>query len=289
MTGYARTKRATTAGDVVFALKSVNHRGLDLHFSISPALEVFEPVLRSIVKRNVNRGHVELRVSIERIRNSASSFNRELLDAYLQAFHEAAEAHGLTATPDLNAALRLPGMIVESQAMEPDESLEGELKAGLEECCIELNAFRAREGAELAADMLRRQERIAEAAHELEPLRDGAVAALRARLEQRLAEMSVKLDAQRLTQEVALLADRSDIAEEISRLEIHAGQLGDLLREGGEIGKKLDFLLQEMNRETSTMLSKTVNAGEAGAAISEIALGIKAEIEKIREQSLNVE
>lgn len=289
MTGYARTRKPTALGEVIFALRSVNHRGLDLHFNLPTILDPFEARFRAILKKRLLRGHVELRVIVERARTGQASFNRELLEAYLSAFREAAEAHGITEQPDLNAALRLPGMIVEPTSSEPNEALENELVAGLEEACDRLNEFREREGSELTADMLARQQNMAAAAAKLEDFRASAVDALRKRLEERLAEMAVKVDPQRLAQEVALLADRSDIAEEISRLRIHVVQLHELLTKGGEVGKKLDFLLQELNRETNTMLSKTANAGEPGMAISEIALGIKAEIEKIREQSLNVE
>ena len=116
-----------------------------------------------------------------------------------------------------------------------------------------------------------------------------AVTALQQRLNDRLADVALKLDPQRIAQEVALLVERSDISEEVARLKIHAAELGELLAKGGEVGKKLDFMLQEMNRETNTILSKTSNAGEPGVEISRLALNVKAEIEKIREQSLNVE
>lgn len=289
MTGYARVRKSTPLGDVIFALRAVNHRGLDLHFNLPSLLDPFEAGFRAILKKRLLRGHVELRVNVEATKSAQSGFNRELLDAYISAFREAAEIHGLDAQPDLNSAFRLPGILKEQTAVEPNETLEGELAEGLEEACTRLNEFRDREGAELTADMLERQRKIAASAEGLEALRADAVDAMRKRLEERLSEVTIKVDPLRLAQEVVLLADRSDIAEEISRLRIHVVQLGELLEKGGEVGKKLDFLLQELNRETNTMLSKTANAGEAGLAISGIALAIKAEIEKIREQSLNVE
>lgn len=289
MTGYARVRKSTVLGEVVFSLKSVNHRGLDLQFNMPSLLDPFEAGFRSILKKNLARGHVELRVHVERTRSGKTSFNQELMESYLAAYREAAEAHGVVAPPDLNTALRLPGMLVEAPAAEPGEALEQELSTGMKETCQLLNEFREREGRELVADMKSRQEKIASHAKNLENFRTAAVNALKKRLEDRLAELEVKVEPQRLAQEVALLVDRSDIAEEISRLNIHVVQLGELLEKGGEVGKKLDFLLQELNRETNTMLSKTANAGEPGMEISGIALGIKAEIEKIREQSLNVE
>lgn len=289
MTGYARIRRSTSLGDVIFSLRAVNHRGLDLHFNLPSLLDPYEAAFRSVLKKNLLRGHVELRVNVERTRSGKTSFNRELMDSYLSAYREAASELSIDTLPDLNVALRLPGMLVDAPPPEQGEALENELVAAMTEACQLLNEFRVREGAELVADMKTRQQRISAHAAQLETLRADAVNALKKRLEERLAEVVLKVDPQRLAQEVAILVDRSDIAEEISRLSIHTVQLGELLDRGGEVGKKLDFLLQELNRETNTMLSKTANAGEPGIRISEIALSIKAEIEKIREQSLNVE
>ena len=155
----------------------------------------------------------------------------------------------------------------------------------------ELNAFRAREGAEIGAEMRTHNARVAAVAEEMERIRVGAAGAFQARLSERLKELlkGAQIDPQRLAQEAAILADRSDIGEELARLKIHSAQLAALLEAGGEVGKKLDFLLQEMNRETNTILSKTNGAGEAGLKITELALEAKAAIEKIREQSLNLE
>ncbi len=133
--------------------------------------------------------------------------------------------------------------------------------------------------------------RVAAVAEQMERIREGALGAFQSRLSERLKELlkGAQIDPQRLAQEAAILADRSDIGEELARLKIHSAQLAALLDAGGEVGKKLDFLLQEMNRETNTILSKTNGAGEAGLKITELALEAKAAIEKVREQSLNLE
>jgi uncharacterized protein (TIGR00255 family) len=125
----------------------------------------------------------------------------------------------------------------------------------------------------------------------MEQIRETIVPALQARLHDRLTELlkSATIEPQRLAQEAAILADRSDVGEEIAWLKIHAGQLESLLEDGGEVGKKLDFLLQEMHREANTVLSKSNGAGEPGRRITELALALKSDIEKIREQSLNLE
>lgn len=291
MTGYARLTRSTPAGDVTLALRSVNHRALDLHFYLPASLDQFEAALRAVLKSKLTRGHVDLRVTLEKPASaSGPSLNRELINRYVAAYRELAAAHGVDAPPDINALLRLPGIFAEEAvAQSPGEETESALTAALAEACDMLNAFREREGQALVTEILRHHAEIAQAGERLEHLRAAASAAVRARLEERLAEMSVKLDPQRLAQEATLLADRSDIAEEIARLRIHTRELGEMLGKGGEVGKRIDFLLQEMGRETNTMLAKTANAGEAGLELASVALGIKSATEKIREQSLNLE
>ncbi len=290
MTGYARVRKSTSLGEVTYSLKSVNHRGLDLHFNLPASLDAYEPVLRAVLKRRLVRGHVELRVNVtNQSSNAPIAVNQELLATYLGAFKEAAKTHRLDSEPDLNLAFRIPGMLTDPVPADSESLAEAEIVAGLEEACDQLEAFRQREGAELGAEMIRRQRSIVSSALDIDRVRPEVVAALQNRLNERLAEVALKFDPQRVAQEVALLVERSDISEEVARLKIHAGELGELLAKGGEAGKKLDFMLQEMNRETNTILSKTSNAGEPGVEISRLALQIKAEIEKIREQSLNVE
>ena len=169
--------------------------------------------------------------------------------------------------------------------------MEGAILAALGAAIEELNQFRGREGAELAAFICEQNRAIQEAAAEMEKIRSTAAPAFQKRLQEKLHELlgDSTIDPQRLAQEAALLADRSDIGEEIARLEIHSRQLDEILDGGGEVGKRLDFLLQEMNRETNTILSKTNGIGELGLRVTELALASKAAIEKIREQALNLE
>ena len=154
-----------------------------------------------------------------------------------------------------------------------------------------LNAFREREGEATAAEMRQRCDNICDLVARMEKIRAGAVPAFQKRLREKLADLlhGAGIEPQRLAQEAALLADRSDIAEELVRLRTHAAQLENLLAGGGEIGKRLDFLLQEMNRESNTILSKTGGLGDLGLTITDLALAAKSEIDKIREQSLNLE
>ena len=293
MTGFARARRPLGDGELVVSVKSLNHRGLDIQVHASSATDPFENAIRSLVKSRLARGHVEVRVSLPRASAASGTpaLNHEFLAAYLKTFREAAAAHGMNAHPDLNAALRMPGMFGEADEPEVPSNAEPSVMEALEEALTELNAFRTREGGEIAAEMRAHNGRISEAAVEMEKIRVGAAAVFQGRLAERLRDLlkGVQIDPQRLAQEAAILADRSDISEELARLKIHAAQLAGLLDGGGEVGKKLDFLLQEMNRETNTILSKTNGAGEAGLKITELALGAKASIEKVREQSLNLE
>ncbi len=292
MTGFARVRRILPAGEIVLSLKSVNHRGLDLHFHLSSDLDQFEGALRAVVKRAVLRGHIDVRVSFQRTRDAGeAALNRPLLLAWLHAFRSAAEEMNLSGAPDLNAALRIPGMFSEPLEQDLSGDFEKHLVSAAEEAVAMLNEFRAREGQEIAAELRGHNTRVQEAAARMDEIRGRATAALQARLSERLGELlrGANLDPQRLAQEVAVLADRSDIGEEIARLRIHANQLAELLNGGGEVGKRLDFLLQEMNREANTILSKTGGIGELGLGITDLALSAKSSIEKIREQALNLE
>lgn len=293
MTGYARVRRPLGDGELTVSIKSVNHRGLDLQIQAPSVLDPMEAGIRASVKSKVARGHVEVRVSLPKAASGAASpaVNREFLADYLRIFGEESQRHGLASQPDLNAALRIPGMLTEAEQAPLPAETETVLKEVTEEALAQFNEFRSREGAELAAELRLHNGRVAAAALEMEQLRAGATQAFQNRLNERLAELlkGVQIEPQRLVQEAAILADRSDIGEELARLKIHSGQLALLLDNGGEVGKKLDFLLQEMNRETNTILSKTNGAGEPAMKITDLALGCKAAIEKIREQSLNLE
>jgi uncharacterized protein (TIGR00255 family) len=246
------------------------------------------------VKSRLTRGHVEVRIALPPsvLNGSSAALNHTLLEEYLSAFRQAAAEHKLNAQPDLNAALRIPGMFGEaSESSELPPGTEAAMLDALGEALEELNGFRAREGAEIAREMRGHNVRVGALAEQMEGIRAGAQEVFQNRLAERLKDLlkGVQIDPQRLAQEAAMLADRSDIGEELARLRIHSGQLAALLDGGGEIGKKVDFLLQEMNRETNTILSKTSGAGEIGLKITELALAAKAAIEKIREQSLNLE
>ena len=293
MTGFARVRRLRADSEVVLSLKSLNHRGLDLHFHIPSGFDAYETAMRGVAKRLILRGHLEVRLAVQKkaVADAGGALNRPLLEAYLAAFDVAAKEYHIKGTPDLNAALRIPGMFSPVADEEPDTEMEAILVSLMEEGLSVLNTFRSREGAEIAALIKSRSASIREGVNRIASIRARSQEVFQSRLKDRLAEIlrGANIEPQRLVQEAAILADRSDIGEEIARLEIHANQLDEIVKAGGETGKKLDFLLQEMNRETNTILSKTNGIGDIGLTITEIAISIKSDIEKVREQSLNLE
>jgi uncharacterized protein (TIGR00255 family) len=292
MTGFARVRKPIAQGEIVLSLKSVNHRGLDLHFHLPSELDPVESELRALLKGGIARGHIQIHVSIARTAGAAAGqINRPLLAAYMAAFRDAAALYGLSDEPDLNSALRLPGMLLAEDQSDLAEEVKTAVLAAAEEAVAALNQVRGREGAATAHELRQRCGTIQELVKRMEGIRANAVGAFQKRLRERLAELlhGAAIDPQRLAQEAAMLADRSDVSEELMRLKTHAAQLEAMLNGTGEVGKKLDFLLQEMNRESNTVLSKTGGLGDLGLTITDLALAAKSEIDKIREQSLNLE
>lgn len=293
MTGYATLRQETSAGELTVSLRSVNHRGLDLHFHLGPELARFENAMRTLLKGRIGRGHVEVRASLARGGGSESgAYNREVLARYLSALRQAAREHDLEFRPDLNALVSLPGLFVEPErSTVPEEGFEPEIVTALSACADALNEYRGREGRELVAQLVVEVNGIESKTAEIARIRKTALHQFHARLRERLEELlaSSGMSDSRLAEEAAIIADRSDVHEELTRLAVHAQELRRILEAGGEVGKRMDFLLQEMNRETNTVLSKTSGAGETGLTITNLALAVKAHIERIREQALNLE
>lgn len=295
MTGFARVSRATDFGELTLSIKTVNHRGLDVHFHMPFEFDSVEPALRSALRKRVVRGHVQVQLSFKRNTSAAAthSVNEPLLASWLEAFHGAAERFGIDSKPDLNQALRMPGMLeggTETSNVDRD-ALDAEVLAASALALDELDAFRVREGEAIEKEIRMRAQCLRDLTAQMEDIRTRALPAFHQKLREKLNELldGAQVDPARLAQEAAFLAERSDIAEELLRLKTHADQTDALLTAEGETGKKLDFLLQEMNRETNTILSKTGGLGETGLTLTDLGLAAKAEIDRIREQSLNIE
>jgi uncharacterized protein (TIGR00255 family) len=293
MTGYA-SLRGSVRDSVAFtlSLKSVNHRFLDLHLRLPSSCDALEVQLRRVLKENLRRGHVEVTLQLERRAATELQLNAGLLEAYVQAFRAAAELHGVTSEPDLNAMLRIPGMMSTEVGTGEIEGLDAAVLSQIVPLVGKLNEGRAQEGASLAAELRASMLRLQAFGEEMAGLRNGVREAQFERLRSRLMELTqgVAVTEERLLAEAAVLAEKSDIEEEIVRLRTHVERFVSMLDEGGELGKRLDFLLQELNREANTMLSKTSGAaGENSLRITELGLEMKAEIEKAREQVQNLE
>ena len=294
MTGFARAQvRVNDQLSYTLSVKSVNHRFLDVQLRLPSGLDALEMELRKAIKDNLIRGHVDLTLSMDRSSQQTAGYNRELVNGFLAAFAAACEEHGLGGQPDLNAILRLPGALQNDNRSNGDEdqaALTESVRKEMGQLLDELKTMRAREGEALEAILHGTLDRLDEVTE--------GVAAMRSEVEQRyqdrlterlLTATGPEFNRQRLLEEVAVMVERSDIAEELERMTTHIGHFRELLAGGGEVGKKLDFLLQEMNREANTLLSKTGGAGGKGTRITELGLAMKSEIEKAREQIQNLE
>jgi uncharacterized protein (TIGR00255 family) len=293
MTGFARL---TTDGEpaIEVTVRGVNNRFLDLKIRTPGEFDALDAKIRALVSARIKRGSIQIHVNLRAQRSTSLQLNRDLAEAYLAAYRELAQAESVSNPPDLTSVLRIPGVLEERDAERTEDeqaALAALLEQTLEAALGKLNEDRAREGAGIAADIRARGETIAaDAAAVAKPASE-----LAPRFQQRVTERLQKLladapvDEQRILQEAAVLADRCDVSEELQRLAAHGRRLADLLDAGGEVGKQIDFLAQEMNREANTLLSKTTPLGEAGLPLTDAGLRLKAEIEKIREQAQNLE
>jgi uncharacterized protein (TIGR00255 family) len=296
MTGYAQARGETLGWAIRVSVKSVNHRFLDLKMRLPEGFDLYELRLRQIVRERIHRGHVEVHVSLEPGAGTPIQVNRDLVEGYLKAADDLRLQTAVSAALDVVALLRLPGVIGGlAPAVPEDEEQQEQLGKTLETCLrdaiVRLDDMRRAEGKHLSEELRDRLARIGGQAEEVRVLATALRPAFARRLESRLKELlnGTAIDPARIAQEAAMLAERSDISEELDRLRSHVQQFGKLLDGAGELGKKLDFLLQEMHREANTMLSKTPGVESEALAITGLGLEIKAEIEKLREQVQNIE
>ncbi len=289
MTGFGRGSSVAENYAVSVDLKTVNNRFLDIHLRIGPELAALEGAIRRRISNRLSRGRVDVTITFERTGEIAYEINRPLVSGFISAMKLMQKEFNLQGDPDINVIARLPGAM-QSAKDGLDATMTTGIDAAIDEALNELEQMREREGEELRSEMLMRVGQIEQQIPVIENLADRLTDSYRARLQKRVAELlardgqSIELDAGRLAQEVAFLADRSDISEEIVRLRSHLVQFGETVVGNGETGKRLDFLLQELNREANTVLSKSTDL-----SIKEAGLVIKAEVEKLREQVQNVE
>jgi len=287
MTGYGQGTASGANFTVTVDLRSVNNRNLDIHWRAPQDLASLEIPLKKMIQAAVSRGRVDVTINFTQASDVVYELNRPLIRGYLEALRMMRDEFGLGGEADLAAITRLPNVLAPTTASNTLNSavVEG-IESALTHALTALVAMRAVEGHELQKEMLARVGRIENHVGVIESGSAGIVDAYRDKLRKRIEELLEKtsVDETRLAQEVAYLAERSDITEEIARLKSHLGQLRELLSGNGEIGKKLDFLLQETNREANTILSKSSELSVCDSAIE-----IKTEVEKLREQAQNVE
>lgn len=289
MTGFGRGSATGENFSVAADLKTVNNRFLDVHLRVGAELSSLEAVVKRRIGGRLSRGRVDVNITFERTGEVTYELNRPLIAGFITALKTMQQEFGLSGELDINVLARLPG------AMQPlrdglDEKMIAGVVNAIDEALNELEQMREREGEALAEEMRMRLDEISRQVPVIEAGAGLLVDNYRARLQKRIGELlsrdtqGVEVDPGRLAQEVAYLADRSDISEEIARLKSHLVQFRETLEAAGETGKRLDFLLQELNREANTVLSKSTDL-----SIKEAALAIKGEVEKLREQVQNVE
>jgi uncharacterized protein (TIGR00255 family) len=296
MTGYAQARAEVNGWAIRISVKSVNHRFLDVRFRLPEGFDVYELRMRQIVREKIHRGHLDINLNVQPTTAAPVQVNRELLQAYSRAAEELRQQMKNSTELDVVSLLRLPGVIggLAPPLPESDEE-QDQLGHALDNCLREaltkLDEMRHTEGRHLAEELRARLARIREQADKVRELAAALTPAFARRLQSRLNELlgGTGIEPARLAQEAALLAERSDISEELDRLRSHLQQFAKLLDGAGELGKKLDFLLQEMHREANTMLSKTPGVENEALTITAISLEIRAEIEKLREQVQNIE
>ncbi len=289
MTGYGKAMVAGDDFSVSVDLKTVNNRFLDIHLRVGAELASLEPGIKKRITSRLTRGRVDVTISIERTAQMIYELNRPLIAGYVNALKQLQQDFQIGGELDINVLARIPG------ALQParngiDERIVKALDTAVDQALDELEKMREQEGDALKSELRERVKKIETLVPVIEASAAGLAEAYRVRLQKRIGELLnrggqvVEIDPARLAQEVAYLADRSDVSEEMVRLRSHLTQFQEALDGPGEAGKMLDFLLQELNREANTTLSKSTDL-----AIKEAGLAIKAEVEKLREQVQNVE
>jgi uncharacterized protein (TIGR00255 family) len=289
MTGFGRGAVAESDFAVTVELKTVNNRFLDVALRFSSELQPLESTIKRLIGNRLSRGRVDVNLTYERISEINYELNRPMISGYLKAMKKMQKDFKLSGEPDINVIARLPNVLLPRKDDLSKEFVLGVEKA-VNSALDDLEKMRENEGLMLKDELLFRLKEIENRLPRIEKEASNVAEEYRLRLHKRIGELLAKSDSQieidqsRIAQEVAFLADRCDISEEIQRLTSHIEQFRQILTEEKEVGKRLDFLTQELNREANTIASKTNNL-----IVKENALSIKSEIEKIREQVQNVE
>jgi uncharacterized protein (TIGR00255 family) len=289
MTGYGKAMVAGDDFSVSVDLKTVNNRFLDIHLRVGSELASLEPTIKKRITSRLSRGRVDVSISLERTSQMVYELNRPLIAGYVNALKQLQDDFDIGGELDINVLARIPGALQPARNGIDDKIIEA-VDDAVVDALDELEKMREQEGEALKKELRERCQKIEALVPTIEASAEGLAEAYRVRLQKRIGELLnrggqvVEIDPARLAQEVAYLADRSDVSEEMVRLRSHLTQFQEALDASGEAGKMLDFLLQELNREANTTLSKSTDL-----SIKEAGLAIKVEVEKLREQVQNVE
>ncbi|MDE4005449.1 YicC family protein [Glaesserella parasuis] len=283
MTAFAHLELKKEWGNAVWEIRSVNQRFLETYFRLPEAFRNLEMTLRERLRTTLTRGKVEcsLRIELNANQNNGLALNQEYAKqviSSLQWLKETAQEGEI----NLVDILRFPG-VVDNQNQDLDQ-ISQDLLDGFEQILTEFIAMRGREGANLQALIQQRLDAIATEATKVQAQMPSVLQWQKDRLQQRFDELNLQLDPQRLEQEMVLLAQKVDVAEELDRLQLHVKETTSILKKGGAVGRKLDFMMQELNREANTLASKSINADVTNSAVE-----LKVLIEQMREQIQNLE
>ena len=288
MTGYGRAVETVNGREFTVELRSVNNRYLDCSVRLPRMLSFAEDAVKQAVKASVSRGKVDVYISVrsEGGEEASIQLNKNILEGYLSAMRQMVTEYGVADDISVSAAARLPEVFVVEKPPVDEEQLQNDLMAVVAKAIEGYDTMRRTEGAALDQDLRSRGNTILDLVALVEQGNGKTVADYRARLEAKLREVleNTSIDESRILTEAAIFADKVAVDEETVRLRSHLEQMNNMLTAGGAIGRKLDFLLQEMNREANTIGSKCTDV-----RLARIVVDIKAELEKIREQTQNIE
>ena len=288
MTGFGRATVAVDGRELTLELKSVNHRFLDISFKMPRSLSFLEDTVRKVLSDKLSRGHIDVFAYYRNTRTDAKtlSIDKALLDAYIRAVRATASDYELNCDLTATKALHFQDVVTVTENDEDTEALKQLMIEACRKAADELISMRIREGENIAKDLIKRVDRLASLRDGIAERAPGVVEDYRQKLNTRIANLlsEVEVDRARLATEIALFADKANIDEELVRLRSHIKATVDTLNAGGSVGRKLDFIAQEMNREANTILSKSTDL-----STSNVAIDLKTDIEKVREQIQNIE
>ena len=288
MTGFGRAEASDSDRKITIEMKSVNHRYFEPAMKMPKKLNIYEAGIRTILKKYINRGKVDIFVTYEDYSESkfCLKYNEELANEYMSIFNYMAEQFDIPNDRTVSSLSHYPEVITMEEQSGDDDAVWHLLEKAVENACVQFVESRITEGEKLKADLLEKLDYMTGLVDEIENRSPGIIEEYRQRLEDKVAELlcDTPVDENRIATEVTIYADKICVDEETVRLRSHIESTKDELIEGGSVGRKLDFIAQEMNREANTILSKANDLETSNCAIS-----LKTEIEKVREQIQNIE